>query len=82
MKAAQITQKFFAENSLTAQKVNVVCGKMKVFNVFGDLFKATADGEASFIRYASVENIEVSNFVFDFRLKIAVSHRQLVEVAQ
>ena len=79
---AQIVQKFLAELLPSAQIGNVLFAEMEVLNVGNDLLQARRDRKAAAVRHVAEKHVEIAHAILHAVVEVAVSHGQLVEIAE
>ena len=82
LKAAQILEKFLAEDLLRAQILDVLLRKGKVLQIIDELLDAGHDGKAAAVRHLSEKHIEITDRILKAACKITVRHRDFVEIRQ
>ena len=79
---SQIVQKILVKNVLFPEKCNVLPVKMQLLDVLHNLLQARRNGIAAPIGNRPEEHVKVGDFILKALLKIAVSHGQLIKVAE
>ena len=82
---AEITEhleKLLIKAASAAQVLDIILGEVKVLYIVDDLFKTGGNGKSAAVRYLAEEDIKVCDTVSHAFDKIAVSHSQLVEIAE
>ena len=81
-KVLEVFEKILREAFLRAKIFYIVRIKMKIFNIFDDLFKSRRDSISAVIGIVAVEHVEIYYLILHPAFKISVSHGQLVKVKQ
>ena len=82
LEVAQIVEKRLGEAFAAAEVCDVLLGEAEIFEVGDQLLDTGHDGIAAAVRNAAEEHIKVCAAVAHTLFKIAICHRELVEVGQ
>lgn len=80
--ALKIFEEALVEELSAAQVGDVLRGEMKVLNVFDDLLQTGGDGKAAIVRHVAVKHVEIADLILHPADKVAVAHRQFIEIAE
>ena len=79
---SQILQEFLTEEVSAPEIVNILLRKMQILNVLDDLLQTGSNGKTTAIGTAPEKQIKISNAVCIARGKIALTHGQLIKIAE
>ena len=82
MEITKVVQKLLGEQLPFPEILNVFLIKMQIFNIVDQLVQPRADGKAALIRYRPEKHIKICDSILIPRLKVSVSHRQLIKIAE
>ena len=81
MKSPQIFQKVCVENMKRSEIINIIRSKMKVTNVFNNLFQSCANGISAIAWVFTVKGIKDYDLIRRV-FKITLHHSQFIQISK
>ena len=78
----EVVQKFFREQILAPEIVDILLVKMQILDIIDQPIQARADGKAALVRYIPEKDVKISNAVLITSFEVTVAHGQLIKIAE